>query len=253
MQSAADGWVESCEISATGPGVWVKDGGAHTFADLKIYNSSIGLLLWRAERCNFEGLRVDENDHEGIVLDWGSNGNQFSGLVYSNGGLVAAPDNRKVGLRLGSGSYNRFDLIFNNWDHPGEPPPNHDLTSPQRHGLWIEPFATGSSNRPPPQHNRIEATYRGQRAAPIVDNGDGTNKLYSIGDGIATPAAVQPAPAPEAQARSAGFAGPVAAAAAAGLLAFRNRRRRVPPPADVPRRLSGASGDPGGPGGPREA
>jgi hypothetical protein len=228
LQSAADGWVESCEISAAGPAVWVKDGAATTFVDLKVFNSSIGLLLWRAERCSFEGLRVDENDHEGIVLDWGSSGNQFSGLVYSNGALAAAPDDRKVGLRIGSGSYNRFDLVFDNWDHAGGVP-THDLMSPQRHGVWIEPIGTPGWTRLPPRHNRIEATYRGQRAAPIVDNGDATNALHSIGDGIATPAAVQPAPPSEAQARSAGFAGPVAAAAAAGLLAFRNRRRGVPP------------------------
>ena len=246
MQAAADGWVENCEISSTGPGMWVKDGTASSFIDLKLFNSSIGLLLWRAERCSFEALRVDENDHEGVVLDWGTSGNQFTGLVYSNGTRVAAPASRKVGLRIGSGSYNRFDMIFSNWDHPDVNKPGIDVMSPQQHGVWIEPLGTPSWTRLPPQHNRIEATYRGQRSAPIVDNGDATNKLYSIGDGIATPAAVQPAPAPEAQARSAGVAGPVAAAAAAGLLAFRNRRRGVPPPAVAPRRGSGGSGDPGG-------
>jgi hypothetical protein len=228
LSSAADGWVEDCEISSYGPGIWAQDVNGATFADLKVFNSNIGLLLWRATRCSFDGLRLDEHDNEGMVLDWGSNSNRFTGLAYSNGALNAGAISRKVGVRIGSGSYNRFDMVFDNLDH-GTMRTGFTFMSPQQHGAWIQAFDTnpqGNPNRPVPKHNRIEATYRFQRTSPIGSVGDASNKFVSMGDGIATPAAAQAVPSRQVEPVTAGVAGPAAvAAAAAGLVAFRNRRR----------------------------
>ncbi|MGH3479774.1 MAG: glycosyl hydrolase family 28-related protein [Nocardioidaceae bacterium] len=189
MQSCADGWVENLEIASGGPGLWVASNAGMHYVNIKVFNSWQGLVVNGTRMTVFDEFRIDEHDNEGVVWDWNSNGNRLSALVHNCGARIAQPSDRRVGLRLGSGSYNRFDVTFDNWDHAHTQEGGAlNFSNPMQHGLVLRAFDLNpnTQTRPQPRYNRIEATYRNMQSTPIIDDsgaypGGDTNVLVSMG------------------------------------------------------------------------
>jgi parallel beta-helix repeat protein len=225
--SLADHDISHNDLTGDGAGLSLDSAAGLNIHDNFIYNSNVGIYMGGTSRCSIADNRIEEHCREGVVIDWNTNGNSFVGnRVHNCGARTTEAAIDRVGLLLRSGEANVISgCVFDNWDHNVTQPGDLDFRSPQQYGLRVkaaepQPWPT----RPAPQYNLIGPnTFRNQKTANILNDGDETNKFVA-NVGRDFPGGVYEDSSP--QPLAAGITTPAGvAAAAAGLIAFRNRTR----------------------------